>query len=160
MHVHVLSCSLVKRLCGSETYDVKGLDSKWMRRDEFLTIFFWMNPIYEREKSIFLFSFYVRKHPNAYRFICILANETKGKFFQPNSHNDLGNSQPSTNCCNDILKHSKWNVFCFFCFFKLHENWNKQIFFGLRLQLTMFWNECKRWNKKTKHANLKHKKIF
>ena len=106
------------------------------------------------------FSFYVRKHPNAYWFICILANETKGQFFQPNSQNDLWNSQPSTNCCNDILKHSKWNVFCFFYFFKLHENWNKKFFFSLCFQLTMFWNECKIWKKKTKHAKLKHTKRF
>jgi hypothetical protein len=51
-----------------------------VQKNEISTIFFSMNPIYGREKSAFLFSSYVREHPNAYRFTFILANEKKGQF--------------------------------------------------------------------------------
>jgi hypothetical protein len=73
--------SLVKGLHGSKTHDMKILDSKYVQNNEISIIFLSMNLIYGREKSIFLFSFYVRKHPNAYRFTLILANETKGQYF-------------------------------------------------------------------------------
>jgi hypothetical protein len=63
-----------------------------VKNNEISTIIFSMNPIYGREKSDFLFASYVTKHPNAYQFTFILANEKKRKKFQPILLDDFRNS--------------------------------------------------------------------
>jgi len=126
-----------------------------VQNNEISTILFSMNPIYGREKSAFIFAYYVTKHPNTYWFTFILANEKKDKF-STKLIGWLSKFLTKHIVFQPYFKVLQIQFFFFLIIWKLKQNSSLNSYF----RWTMFCSECKNQKKEPNMQTLSTQKIL